>query len=207
MQQKHFIDSHKGVTGLAILAMIAWYGAWDHVVAWLYLGMHGTYGLLWNLKSRFFGDKQWEQPTDISYGLKIWGALSAYWIAPWLITSGRSPEPPPWFLGLCVASFSLGVFLHFAADMQKHLSLLYRPGVLITEGLWSRVRNPNYLGELLIYLGFGALAMHWAPLLVLSLFIVGIWVPNMRRKDRSLSRYPEFEAYKARTNLFIPYLW
>jgi hypothetical protein len=28
----------------------------------------------------------------------------------------------------------------------------------------------------------------------------------MRRKDRSLSRYPEFAAYKQQTKLLIPYL-
>jgi hypothetical protein len=32
------------------------------------------------------------------------------------------------------------------------------------------------------------------------------WPPNMRRKDRSLSRYPEFEAYRQRTKLFIPFV-
>jgi hypothetical protein len=32
-------------------------------------------------------------------------------------------------------------------------------------------------------------------------------VPNMRRKDRSLSRYPEFAPYAARTKLLIPYVW
>jgi hypothetical protein len=34
-----------------------------------------------------------------------------------------------------------------------------------------------------------------------------VWIPNMRRKDKSLSRYPEFGAYAARTKLFIPYVW
>jgi protein-S-isoprenylcysteine O-methyltransferase Ste14 len=99
------------------------------------------------------------------------------------------------------------VFLHFVSDMQKHLSLELRPGTLITEGLWGIVRNPNYLGELLIYLGFGLLALHWAPLLVIVLFVAAVWVPNMKRKDRSLSRYPEFAAYEARTKLWIPYVW
>jgi hypothetical protein len=32
-------------------------------------------------------------------------------------------------------------------------------------------------------------------------------LPNMRRKDRSLARYPTFAAYRARTKLFIPGLF
>ena len=94
---------------------------------------------------------------------------------------------PPWLLGLSVFVYAVGVFLHFAADMQKHTALALRPGELITAGLFARTRNPNYLGELLIYLSFAVLALHWAPLLVVALFLVVVWFPNMRRKDRSLA--------------------
>lgn len=162
LKQKHFIDSHKGATALWVLGMMAWYGAWDNTTLWIYLALHGTYGLLWITKSLTFGDKQWEQATGIGYGLVIWGGLSLYWIAPWLIAS-RGTEAPPWMLAACVALWGFGVFLHFSSDMQKHITLQFRRG-LITEGLWARLRNPNYLGELLIYFGFSALAMHWAPL-------------------------------------------
>jgi hypothetical protein len=46
--------------------------------------------------------------------------------------------------------------------------------------------------------------MHPLPLLALALFVAFVWLPNMRRKDASLSRYPEFAAYRARSKLFIP---
>ena len=83
-------------------------------------------------------------------------------------------------------------------------SLSLRTGVL---RLWSRCRNPNYFGELLIYLGFGLLAMHWITLAVIAAFVVFYWLPQMRKKDRSLSRYPEFAAYNQRTTLFSPVGW
>jgi protein-S-isoprenylcysteine O-methyltransferase Ste14 len=207
LRKKHFIDSHKGATGLFVLTLMALYGAWGDPVLWVYLALHGTYGVLWIAKSSLFGDKQWEEPTTIAEGLVTWAALSLYWIGPWLIASGRTEIPGAWWLALCIAIYTAGVFGHFASDMQKHLSLQLRPGVLITEGLWSRVRNPNYLGELCIYLGFTLLAFHWAPLVALALFIGGVWVPNMRRKDASLSRYPEFAAYADRSWRFIPLVW
>ena len=39
--------------------------AWDNVLAWIYLALHGTYGVLWILKSRYFGDLAglWERFT------------------------------------------------------------------------------------------------------------------------------------------------
>ncbi|MDP6934356.1 MAG: DUF1295 domain-containing protein [Myxococcota bacterium] len=204
MKQRHFIDSHKGVTGLAILGMMALHEQWNNPTAWVYLALHGTYGILWVVKSRVFGDSQWEQSTTAGYALVIWGGLSLYWIAPWILTAG-DVHAPLWMLCLCTCMYTFGVFLHFASDMQKHTTLALRKG-LMTEGLWSRCRNPNYLGELLIYLGFGLLPMHWLPLAVLGLFVAAVWVPNMLRKDRSLSRYPEFEAYRQRSKLLIPFV-
>jgi steroid 5-alpha reductase family enzyme len=91
--------------------------------------------------------------------------------------------------------------------MQKHIQLKYNPGHLIDDGLMARVRNINYFGELLIYLGFGILAMHWLPLLVIALYLVVTWFPNMYKKEKSLSRYPGFVEYKRKSKLFIPFLF
>lgn len=203
LRQRHFIDTHKGVTPVAIVLLMAIYDAWGNGTAWAYLSLHGTYGVLWVLKSRIFPDRSWEAETGIFYGLTIWAGLSLYWIAPWLIVS-QGIEQGHAYTAACVALYAFGVFLHFSADMQKHTALKARPGTLITDGLFARTRNPNYLGELFIYVGFGALTAHWAPALVILVFFVAVWLPNMRKKDRSLSRYAEFGEYAARTGLMFP---
>jgi protein-S-isoprenylcysteine O-methyltransferase Ste14 len=206
MKQKYFIDSHKGLTFLFILALMAWFGQWQNPTAWVYLALHGTYGWLWVLKSRIFPDQQWETDRGLGYGLIIWGGLSLYWIAPFLITS-RGTQAPAWLLGLSVSLYTLGIFLHYAADMQKSIELKYNPGHLITDGLMRRTRNINYFGELLIYLGFGLLALHWLPILIVFLFVAVVWAPNMLKKERSLARYPEFLDYKRESKFFIPFLF
>jgi steroid 5-alpha reductase family enzyme len=99
-----------------------------------------------------------------------------------------------------------GVFLHFTSDAQKYYTLKYKAG-LITEGFFAKCRNPNYLGEVLIYLGFSMLTQHWLPFVIQGLFIAMIFVPNMLKKDKSLSRYPEFEEYKQNSGLFFPKLF
>ena len=35
MKQKYFIDSHKAVTFLAILGLMAWFKQWDNPTAWV----------------------------------------------------------------------------------------------------------------------------------------------------------------------------
>ena len=206
MKQKIFIDSHKGITFLAILGMIAYFNQWQNTTALIYLALHGTYGILWVLKSRIFPDKQWEEVRSIWYGLYIWAGLSLYWITPFLITS-RASTVPGWLLALCTSMYTFGIFLHFVADMQKYIEIKYNPNHLITDGLLNKVRNINYFGELLIYLGFGLLAMHWLPILIIFLFIIIIWFPNMLKKEKSLSRYPEFVQYQQKSKLFIPFIF
>ena len=205
MKEKHFVDSHKGSNALVILGIMAWHDAWDNNTAWMYLALHGTYGVLWVLKSRNFGDRQWETPVRLPYASVIWASLSLYWVGPWIIAS-QDVRAPAWYLAMCAVLWGLGVFFHFASDMQKHMHMKLAPGTLMTDGLWSRCRNPNYFGELLVYLGFTLLAMHWAPLLVLGAFMTAVWLPRMLRKDRSLSRYADFAAWTKRSALFIPYV-
>ena len=114
--------------------------------------------------------------------------------------------PPLPLISAAIAINIFGVFLHYASDAQKYYTLKYKSG-LITEGFFARCRNTNYLGEILIYLAFAMLAMHWLPFIILGGFAAGLFIPNMLKKDKSLSRYPEFKAYKAKSGLIIPNLF
>jgi len=206
MKQKYFIDSNKAATAFVMLALMAAYSQWRNPTAWVYLVLHGGYGFMWVLKSRIFPDRAWEEKTGLAYGLVIWFGLSLYWVGGWMVMA-QGVRAPAWYLGLCVGLYIFGVFAHFTSDMQKHVALSIRPNQLITDGMFARTRNINYFGELLIYSGFGLLAMHWLPIAILLLWVIAIWLPRMRKKDRVLAQYEGFEAYRKRSKLFIPFLF
>jgi protein-S-isoprenylcysteine O-methyltransferase Ste14 len=206
MRQRYIIDTHKFLTAFVVLGLMAIFNQWNNTTAWVYLALHGTYGMLWLVKSQVFPDKRWEKKDGIPQAIGLFLTLALYWIAPYLLMS-RNIQAPGWFLGLCIALYTVGIFLHYASDMQKHMTLKLHPGTLLNDGLWARVRNPNYLGELLIYLGFGLLAMHWLPLVILAGVFAVIWVPNMLQKDKSLSRYPAFADYKRHSKRLIPLIF
>lgn len=197
------IDLSKGVTGLVMLGLMAFYDNFS-VAAWVYLALHGTYGLMWVAKSWTFPDPGWERPLSLPAAVGVFLALWLYWLAGWLLIS-TGAEPSAALIGACVAANALGTFLVFGADAQKYFVLRARKG-LITDGFFARTRNPNYLGEMLIYGSFAALSTHWVPWLVCGLYWGLVFVPNMRRKDRSMSRHPEWEAYVARTGMLLPRL-
>ncbi|NES91444.1 DUF1295 domain-containing protein, partial [Okeania sp. SIO2B9] len=138
-------------------------------------------------------------------GIVTFALLSLYWVAPYILISSGTEPPIP----LVAAAISLnifGIFFHYTSDAQKYYTLKYKPG-LITEGFFARCRNTNYLGEIFIYLSFAMLVQHWLPYLILGAFFAGIFIPNMLKKDKSLSRYPEFAEYQANSGLIIPQLF
>lgn len=126
-------------------------------------------------------------------------------LAPFILISGKVTASAP-LISVAIAINITGVLLHYGSDAQKYFTLKYKKG-LITEGFFSRSRNPNYLGEILIYLSFAMLAQHWLPFVILGGFIAGIFIPNMLKKDQSFSRYPEFDVYKANSGLLLPKLF
>jgi steroid 5-alpha reductase family enzyme len=206
MKQKFYIDLHKGLTSIYVLSLIFFFCAWENINIFIYLALHGSYGILWILKSYIYPDMQWESKCSIWYGLFIWMGLSLYWISPYIIIT-QNIQSSNWYLALCIMIYIIGLFLHFTSDMQKFIQLKYNPNMLIKNIMFSRLRNMNYLGELLIYLGFSLLAMHWIPIAALSVFIICIWIPNMIKKDKSLSRYDDFDEYKKKSYSFLPFLW
>ena len=109
---------------------------------------------------------------------------------------------PVWF-ALCITLCILGCVIMIAADAQKFFTLRVKRG-LITDGMHRYVRHPNYLGEMMIYGSFALLVWHWYPALVLAWVWLGLFAVNMTLKEASMSRYPEWAAYKKRSWWLLP---
>lgn len=204
MKIKHPINLHKFLTFALVISLMLIYQNFT-LAPWVYLALHGTYGIMWLIKDRLYPDRRWEEKTSVASGIATFMLLSLYWIAPFLLISSKVQPSAP-LIAAAIATNIFGVFLHYGSDAQKYFTLKYQKG-LVTEGFFSRSRNPNYLGEILIYLGFSMLAQHWLPFAILGLLAALIFIPNMRKKDESLSRYPEFAAYKERSGLLLPKLF
>lgn len=56
----------------------------------------------------------------------------------------------------------------------------------------------------MLYFSFALLAEHWLPWVVLAWVWLGVFLPNILGKEASMSRYPEWKAYKARTGILLP---
>jgi protein-S-isoprenylcysteine O-methyltransferase Ste14 len=173
----------------------------------LYLAMHGTYGLTWILKDLLFPDPNWQRRATIASCVTGLLGLALYWLAGWLLISGtvtpRYPLPQGAWFCLCVSLCTFGCVTMMAADVQKSVTLQLERG-LITSGMFRRVRHPNYLGEMLVYGSLAMMVWHWIPALVLAYYWLVMFATNMVMKEASMSRYPEWAAYRSRTWWLVP---
>jgi steroid 5-alpha reductase family enzyme len=173
--------------------------------AWTYAVLHGSYGLCWLLKDVTFPDENWQKKVTFGGALTTALGLLGYWIAPVVVVTTRV-EQPAWLLALAGIVYVVGVVVMMAADAQKFYVLRARTG-LITDGMFARVRHPNYLGEMMLYGAFAVVAGHTAPWIVLAIIWLGLFVPNMWRKEARMSRHAEWSAYVERSGFLLPTLF
>ncbi|HUP90763.1 MAG TPA: DUF1295 domain-containing protein [Solimonas sp.] len=208
------INTQKAGTFLFLGALMWWYAdktpAATAPAAWIYLAMHGSYGLVWLLKDMSFPDPGWQ--VRVTWGSVAAGmfGLGMYWSFGWLLISGVSQPTYPlpdaaWFC-LCVSLCIVGSAIMIAADAQKYFTLRVKRG-LITDGMHRYVRHPNYLGEIMIYGAFALMVGHWLPWLWLAYVWLGLFAVNMAMKEVSMSRYPEWAEYKKRTWWLVPFVF
>jgi protein-S-isoprenylcysteine O-methyltransferase Ste14 len=78
-------------------------------------------------------------------------------------------------------------------------------GTLVTDGIYSRVRHPQYLGLILLVVGFN---IQWPTILTLFMapILIVMYVRLARREDRELAaRFGDrFTAYAGRVPGFLP---
>ena len=103
--------------------------------------------------------------------------------------------------------YIMGVTLVMLADCQKNVLLAniqHRP-LLIANGLWGRTRNPNYFGEIMLYLSFAMMTNHIISYMIVGWAIGFVYAIRMYQKELSLRQKPGYwDDYVHKSNLLIP---
>tara|TARA_Y100000766_G_scaffold144638_1_gene124311 strand:+ start:53 stop:676 length:624 start_codon:yes stop_codon:yes gene_type:complete len=203
MKLNQIINLHKGLTVFVVMGLMMFYKNYS-IAAWVYLSLHGTYGILWLLKEKIFPDPYFKEKINLITSITGFIFLGSYWIAPFILISSQKSISYP-IIAASISINIIGVFLHFASDAQKYFTLKIKKE-LIQDGFFKKIRNTNYLGEILIYLSFATLSMSYIPFAILAVFFFVVFLPRMIKKDKSLSKYDSFNEYKQRSGLLLPKL-
>lgn len=163
----------------------------------IYTIMHGSYGCLWFLKHLTFPDKRFEQKCTIMCAIVGWATiLGPYCIPGLLLASGRCNSEEEfntdvWSkkrVWISVFMYIIGVTVTMTADCQKNVILMvekHRP-LLIGNGMFSTTRNPNYLGEMILYFSFALVTNHIYSYSIMIMVFCTIFPAGMYQKELSL---------------------
>lgn len=215
---RHVINFHKLLMLPMFLGFMYLGNDFDCDPYWQHAYIHGFYGFSWIMKDYAFGDRSWTEPATVTSGLitfvtlmvnhgsgAIIGGIS-------LVRHGCKPIPR-WQRCASMYIYLLGLFLMLCADAQKNCALWYyrkypETKGLIKDGLYAYMRNPNFFGEMLIYLGF-SLAVgfdysFWFIPWICTFAVYSLLIPRMVTKDRRMSRYPDFKAWSQQAGFLLP---
>ena len=112
----------------------------------------------------------------------------------------------------------VGFLIEILADNQKRNFKINNPSRFINTGLWAYSRHPNYLGEILIWLGFTIISIRYlngaslvaliSPIFVFILlrFISG--VPQLESiASERWGNDEKYQYYKSKVGLLFPKLF
>ena len=130
-----------------------------------------------------------------------------------LFTAPRQDEPYGSFsdlIGLAgVAVIALGAIILVTSFVRLGRSLTANPvpkddGVLVTSGLYAKVRHPIYFGLLVLALGV-VLDAGWWPQIIIALMLYFLLnIKAQFEEDLLRKKYPEYKAYALKTPRFFP---
>ena len=63
MKLNQIINLHKGLTVFVVAGLMMFYKNYS-IAAWVYLSLHGTYGILWLLKDKIFPDPYFKEKIN-----------------------------------------------------------------------------------------------------------------------------------------------
>lgn len=113
------------------------------------------------------------------------------------------------FAGIII--FLFGFLFESIADFQLYI-FKQNPvnrGKIISSGLWSFTRHPNYFGEAVLWWGIGiyAAAFHSFYIALIGPFILNmllLFVSGIPLLEKKYSGRPDWEEYKIKTPAFLP---
>jgi steroid 5-alpha reductase family enzyme len=113
------------------------------------------------------------------------------------------------FLGIASLIALFGLIFETISDLQlKAFLKIKKPWQIFMTGLYRYSRHPNYFGESMFWLGISIISLPmsifgiigWITITCLLLFVS--WVPL---QEARYAGKPEWEEYKARTSVFVPW--
>ena len=188
--------------------------------------------ILWGIRlSLHIGIRNAGRPEDFRYAnwRREWGK-KVHWIAFWKIfmlqgavmytvaiplifcfSNGPSGPSAMNLAGLVI--FMAGFIFESLGDLQlnRFKANPANKGKIITTGLWSITRHPNYFGEAVLWWGIFLMCtgtgLSWIGIISpVSISLLLRFVSGVPMLEEKYLHHPDFREYASKTPVFIPFI-
>jgi len=151
---------------------------------------------------------------------KFWlGQAITAWVLTLPLTIAQYRGDRVNYLSLAgVLVYATGLVIETIADYQKFVFKQdpKNKNHWIDSGLWKYSRHPNYLGEIMVWIGvymycvsaltvFERIVGLASPALIMALLLFVSGIPILEKSaDQRWGKLPAYQAYKAKTGLLLP---
>jgi len=159
-----------------------------------------------------------KQPSDAAFAR--WSLPFVFWlqgVIAWVISLpvqlgqfGASGFGALAWIGVFIFAVGLGFEAIGDWQLKQFKADPANKGKLMTKGLWSWTRHPNYFGDAAVWTGLTVIALEspygvWTLIspLVMTFFLVKISGKALTERMME-KKYPEYAEYKRRVSGFIP---
>lgn len=171
--------------------------------AYLIAAMHGSYGVLWNLKHFVIPDTFWWTKTTVLSAISDAIVLCLYFSSLFIVIS-QNVVVSPFVAFIAIQMYVYGVVLMMASDTQKYFVLKVRKG-LISDGWFATCRNMNYFGEVLLYSSFAVVSQSWVPWACYMPIWICIFGDRWIAKEESIQKKEGGVEYIRRSCMILPF--
>ncbi len=171
-----------------------------------------------------YGKKKGKKIGEI-YGLISGWGFFFFWIGIWFSPQPKFTIPilqnvsglvpvvslsiPLLHLAICVSFVIPGALLAIRGVKETTLKVAetHRTETIVTTGIYSIVRHPQYLGALLAHAGISFLLSAWYSLLLTPLMVVLIYLISRKEEEELIREFgEEYEDYKKKVPMLMPRL-
>jgi len=131
MPMRYIINTFKGLTFAWIIFLMVYFQNFSKGM-FVYLFLHGTYGMAWLYKDIMFGDATFKHKGTLGSTIMSTIFLFIYWMIPLPLAAGYGVTNPPLIRIILVISLYLGgLYLMLGSDYQKTTTLAKKKGKII----------------------------------------------------------------------------
>ena len=127
------VNLFKGATAMWIYFLMVYFNNFSTEM-WLYLALHGSYGMFWLFKDVFFPDATFKEKATFGSISLVVLLLVLYWTIPVTIAIGVGVQDPTSLrIWTCIIMYIVGVVLMMGSDIDKNRRLAIKKGKILLK--------------------------------------------------------------------------